>query len=122
MIGFKPPLPPGGQPRRDRRDASSRAHARRVKSHLIRAFSALRRRSQAEISRTKDALVRNATVEALADHHADLDLDHVEPARMLRRVVELEQHLGSLEPTDLWLPLCTKAPSPVRSSDVSFTT
>ena len=35
-------------------------------------------------------LRRDAAVEALLDHHADLDLDHVEPAGVLRRVVKLE--------------------------------
>ena len=35
-------------------------------------------------------LRRDAAVEALGDHHADLDLDHVQPAGVLRRVVELE--------------------------------
>src|SRR5262249_23131883 len=35
-------------------------------------------------------LVGDSAVEALLDHHADLDLDHVEPARVLRREVELQ--------------------------------
>ena len=29
-------------------------------------------------------------IEALLDHHADLDLDHVEPAGVFRREVELD--------------------------------
>ena len=34
--------------------------------------------------------VRDAPVKALLYHHPDLDLDHVEPAGVLRRVVELD--------------------------------
>src|SRR5882672_2029753 len=35
-------------------------------------------------------LVWDASVEALAYHHTDFDLDHVEPTRVLGRVVELQ--------------------------------
>ena len=40
--------------------------------------------------RDQDRFLGDAAVEALADHHADLDLHHVEPARVLRREMELE--------------------------------
>ena len=35
----------------------------------------------------KGGLLGDATAEALTDHHADLDLNHVEPARVLGREV-----------------------------------
>ena len=56
----------------------------------MRAFSSLRRCSHAAISRDKCRLVRDPTIEALRNHHADLDLDHVEPAGVFRREVKLE--------------------------------
>ena len=43
--------------------------------------------------------VGDAPIQALAHHHIDLDLNHVEPAAMLGRVDELEpipQRLGLL--------------------------
>src|SRR5882672_10223990 len=40
--------------------------------------------------RDERGFVGDATVEALPDHHPDLDLDHVEPARVLGREMELD--------------------------------
>ncbi len=40
--------------------------------------------------RDQRCLFGDAAGEALADRHADLDLDHVEPARMLGREVEFD--------------------------------
>src|SRR5262245_38903261 len=49
--------------------------------------------------RDERCLVGDSAIEALLDHHADLDLDHVEPARVLRREVKLQPAENS---TRLW--------------------
>ena len=56
----------------------------------MRAPEALRCRSQAAISETSCSLGVDAPVEALAAQHADLDLDHVQPAGVLGDIVELQ--------------------------------
>ena len=62
---------------------------------FIRDRLALRWLSQAAISETQAFLVVDAAAEALAAQDPDLDFDHVEPACMFGRVVELETQQGA---------------------------
>ena len=61
-----------------------------VNIQLMRAPAALRCRSQAAISLDEALRIVDSAVQALAAQHADLDLDHVEPAGVLGGVVELQ--------------------------------
>ena len=61
-----------------------------VNIHLMRARAVFRCRSQAAISGTRRLRVVDSAIQALSAQDADLDLDHVEPACVLGRVVEFE--------------------------------